>query len=90
MACSSPSAVCTHTHTHTCDLPALHTDVRGAGTDSDVFITIYGTAGDTGERDLATSANNFERGRLDTFLFDVSGAANAQAGPQGLQKLLHL
>jgi hypothetical protein len=36
-------------------------DLRGAGTDADVFLTIYGPKGDTGERVLDNSSNNFER-----------------------------
>ena len=41
----------------------VHTsDIRGAGTDADVFCAIYGERGTTGERVLDTSANNFERG----------------------------
>lgn len=43
-------------------------DQRGAGTDSNVFLTIYGSKGDSGERPLDTSANNFERAMTDTFL----------------------
>lgn len=42
-------------------------DVRGAGTDSDVFFTLHGTRGSTAELELADAANNFERGRTDTF-----------------------
>ncbi|KAG2450199.1 hypothetical protein HYH02_000301 [Chlamydomonas schloesseri] len=44
-------------------------DVRGAGTDSDVTITVFGSKGDTGARSLESSANNFERGQVDTFFF---------------------
>eukprot|EP00798_Chlamydomonas_sp_ICE-L_P018432 gene18432-24908_t len=43
-------------------------DVRGAGTDADVFITVYGPKGDTGERELDSSNNDFERNKLDTFV----------------------
>ncbi|PNH12713.1 Lipoxygenase y domain-containing protein 1 [Tetrabaena socialis] len=43
-------------------------DMRGAGTDSDVFLTIYGPKGDTGERTLDNSKNNFERKMIDTFI----------------------
>lgn len=32
-------------------------DVKGAGTDANVFITIYGQYGDTGERQLGKSEN---------------------------------
>ena len=39
-------------------------DVRGAGTDADVFLTVYGPKGDTGERELAASGNNFERNKV--------------------------
>ncbi|XP_063067192.1 lipoxygenase homology domain-containing protein 1-like [Engraulis encrasicolus] len=45
-------------------------DVYGAGTDANVFLTIYGDLGDTGERQLSTSntnSNKFERGSLDEF-----------------------
>ena len=39
----------------------------GAGTDANVFLTICGDLGDTGERKLAKSENNknkFERGEV--------------------------
>ena len=39
-------------------------DVKGAGTDANVFLTIYGEYGDTGERQLGKSetySNKFER-----------------------------
>lgn len=39
-------------------------DLRGAGTDADVFLTIYGAKGDTGESKLDNSTNNFERGQV--------------------------
>ncbi|TNN59103.1 Lipoxygenase y domain-containing protein 1 [Liparis tanakae] len=42
-------------------------DMYGAGTDANVFLTIYGDLGDTGERKLAKSENNknkFERGEV--------------------------
>jgi hypothetical protein len=38
--------------------------LRGAGTDADVFLTIYGPKGDTGERELEASGNNFERNKV--------------------------
>lgn len=49
-------------------------DVYGAGTDANVFLTIYGDQGDTGERKLRkseTNGNKFERGavRKQTFRF---------------------
>ena len=39
-------------------------DVKSAGTDANVFLTIYGEYGDTGERQLGkseTHSNKFER-----------------------------
>lgn len=35
---------------------------RGAGTDADVNIVLYGSLGDTGEWRLDDEKNNFERG----------------------------
>jgi len=40
----------------------VHTaDVRGSGTNSNVFLTIYGDKGDTGERELKKSETNFDK-----------------------------
>ena len=36
-------------------------DVWGAGTDANVVITIFGEDGDSGERKLDNTSNNFER-----------------------------
>ena len=47
-------------------------DEMGAGTDADVSLTIYGTLGDSGERALDSSANDFERGSKDEFFFECS------------------
>jgi hypothetical protein len=46
-------------------------DVRGAGTDGNVFITMYGPKGDSGEREIANGSDNFERNKLDTFIIKV-------------------
>ena len=40
---------------------------RGAGTDANVFIFIYGDKGDSGERFLDGSGNDFERGETNSF-----------------------
>ena len=37
-------------------------DKKGAGTDANVYITLFGEFGDSGERPLKSSKNNFERG----------------------------
>ena len=43
-------------------------DFRGAGTDADVYVTIFGDLGDTGQKFLDNRMeNNFERNRTDTF-----------------------
>ena len=44
-------------------------DKRGAGTDANVFLTIHGINGDSGERELRKSENmnKFERNQVDTF-----------------------
>ena len=49
-------------------------DVKGAGTDANVFVNIYGDQGDTGERKLHKSETNrdkFERGQLDVFQIEA-------------------
>uniref|UniRef100_F7CL93 Lipoxygenase homology PLAT domains 1 n=1 Tax=Ornithorhynchus anatinus TaxID=9258 RepID=F7CL93_ORNAN len=55
---------------------AIYTgDIPGAGTDANVFITIYGDLGDTGERFLGKSENSmnkFERGKDDTFIIEAA------------------
>ncbi len=37
---------------------------RGAGTDANVTMVLTGEKGDTGERKLDSSANDFERGKV--------------------------
>ena len=46
---------------HRYKIEVYTSDVRGAGTDANVRMVLYGTKGDTGERELANSKNNFER-----------------------------
>ncbi|GFN87702.1 hypothetical protein PoB_001420800 [Plakobranchus ocellatus] len=50
-------------------------DVRGAGTDANVFLKIFGTSGDTGNLQLRQSENasdKFERGRTDQFKLEAT------------------
>ena len=55
----------------------IHTsDVRGAGTDADVFVALYNTCGEhTTQVSLcplpAQRKNHFERGQVDTFIVEV-------------------
>ena len=47
-------------------------DVKHAGTDANVFITVYGTNGDTGKRPLTKKFRNlFERNQIDKFILEV-------------------
>ncbi|XP_062333408.1 lipoxygenase homology domain-containing protein 1-like [Osmerus eperlanus] len=60
--------------THTYKVSVMTGDVYGAGTDANVFLTIYGDLGDTGERKLSkseTNSNKFERGEVDKFTIEA-------------------
>ncbi|XP_061603543.1 lipoxygenase homology domain-containing protein 1 [Phyllopteryx taeniolatus] len=60
--------------THTYKVSVMTGDMYGAGTDANVFLTIYGDLGDTGERKLSKSENNsnkFERGSADKFTIEA-------------------
>ncbi|KAI3361755.1 hypothetical protein L3Q82_002099 [Scortum barcoo] len=60
--------------THTYKVSVMTGDVYGAGTDANVFLTIYGDLGDTGERKLSkseTNSNKFERGSVDKFTIEA-------------------
>lgn len=57
---------------HTYKVSVMTGDVYGAGTDANVFLTIYGDQGDTGERKLSkseTNSNKFERGAVRSCIF---------------------
>ena len=50
-------------------------DMSGAGTNSNVYLTLYGSDGDTGERWLRTSetnTNKFERSQEDIFTIEAA------------------
>lgn len=58
-------------------------DMYGAGTDANVFLTIYGELGDTGERKLSkseTNKNKFKRGAVCLFLNNISKAVFHKPG----------
>ncbi|KAM4615981.1 lipoxygenase homology domain-containing protein 1 [Polymixia lowei] len=60
--------------THMYSVSVRTGDMYGAGTDANVFLTIYGDLGDTGERKLSKSENNsnkFERGEVDKFTIEA-------------------
>ncbi|KAG8545266.1 hypothetical protein GDO81_021178, partial [Engystomops pustulosus] len=60
--------------THTYCVSVYTGDIYGAGTDANVFLTIYGDLGDTGERKLSkseTNSNKFERGQMDKFIIEA-------------------
>jgi len=51
-------------------------DRRFAGTDANVFpSTLSGTNGDSGDRNLSSSGNNFERDKWDEFEVEASNLA---------------
>jgi hypothetical protein len=54
--------------------------IRGAGTDANVYLTLFGEKGDSGKRLLDNSSNNFERGKTDEFgieCFDIGALKSA-------------
>ena len=46
-------------------------DLRGAGTDSNVMMVLYGSDGKTEEVTLNNETNNFERGNVDKFKIET-------------------
>jgi hypothetical protein len=42
---------------------------KNAGTDADVYITLMGSKGNSGERELTSSGNDFERHSVGTYSF---------------------
>lgn len=62
-------------------------NLPGAGTDADVFITIFGKNGDSGERVLDNAQDNFERGRTDVFSVEAVDLGELE---RYLSRLLHL
>uniref|UniRef100_A0A667ZD74 Lipoxygenase homology PLAT domains 1 n=1 Tax=Myripristis murdjan TaxID=586833 RepID=A0A667ZD74_9TELE len=60
--------------THTYKVSVRTGDMYGGGTDANVFLTIFGDLGDTGERKLSkseTNSNKFERGEVDKFTIEA-------------------
>lgn len=54
-------------------------DEKGAGTDANVFITIYGSNGDSGSRQLRQRLRNlFERGQTDRFVVEMLDMGDLQ------------
>ncbi|KAL5006870.1 hypothetical protein ScPMuIL_015676 [Solemya velum] len=45
-------------------------DKRGAGTDANVYVTVFGENGDSGEKKLHSKKNNFERKQVDEFVIE--------------------
>lgn len=43
-------------------------DLKGAGTDAQVFLQIYGESGKSDEIKLENNSDSFEQGRLDKFM----------------------
>ena len=53
-------------------------DIRGAGTDANVFIELLGEKGSTGRQFLDTSKDNFERSMVDTFFLNMPDVGTIQ------------
>ena len=54
-------------------------DTKSGGTDANVFLTLFGETGDTGERQLSkseTHKDKFERGQVVHFLLILSAPDN--------------
>ena len=53
----------------------VHTgDIRGAGTDANVYCQLFGKRGDSGTRPLkrsSTHTNKFERNQMDSFVLEA-------------------
>jgi len=49
------------------------------GTDANVFLTVFGSAGESGERKLESSSNNFVRNQTDNFGFDCVDLGELQS-----------
>ena len=67
--------LCTFIDVHRYVVRVFTGDVSGAGTDSNVYLTLYGVDGDTGERWLRTSETNrnkFERKQEDVFTIEAA------------------
>ena len=66
-------------------------DVRGAGTDADMSIVLYGQAGAyTAETKLDSSKDDFERGRKDKFVLNLGQVGVLYYSTTVLLKLLNL
>ena len=48
-------------------------DVRGAGTNANVFLVMYGETGKSDQFDLRNKSDNFERGQVDKFKVSQNG-----------------
>ena len=54
------------------DVTVVTGDMKGAGTDANVLLTIYGTNGDTGKRTITQRFRDlFERNQTDTFQLEA-------------------
>jgi hypothetical protein len=74
-----PGAACTSSGHARYRVDVATSDTRGAGTDAEVTMVLYGSGGDTGPRRLESSANDFERGKTDTFFFEAPDVGEPQS-----------
>jgi len=57
---------------HTYEVEVTTGDVRGAGTNADVFLTAFGSKGDSGKVVFKGSGSKFERGQLTKDRFECA------------------
>lgn len=75
---SMPSTYPAYSNTIVYQVKVITGDRRGAGTDANVFIEIYGEKGNSGQqKTLQTSSNNFERGK---YIITRQNVQNARIG----------
>ncbi len=60
------------------EVAVFTSDVRGAGTDANVFIELHGDKGSVGQMRLESGANNFERDQCDVFVVKGSDVGQLQ------------
>ena len=86
-SCPPPSSVLASPAYHflsvtTYKLTVKTGDVRGAGTDANVFVHLFGDSGDSGERKIESGGNNFERASADVFGMKSRGEEGSE-GEEG-------
>ena len=64
-------------------------DERGAGTDANVFMTLYGKKGKTDVIQIGNATDNFEQGQLDKFKVQLCQLQTSNCDDAPIKKELH-